>query len=232
MTVGDWIDRLGPEGSPAESRSFLYTRTLADTTLRFSAISQGEAGDDGLRIEVTGPDGTLCQQGTAIRQLDARDVVGVQANASVEEDCGAPGDYVVTVSRRLADERTVGYGLRVAEEPPVEQAGALAADDSVDLTPPRASGAAREAVGGSSSRTGPRSGPAAGPARWSESRRTDPRTPTGRRGPSTARPISRTPSRARTRAAHCCSPSVRWGCSAGPSWWRPTCCAAVAGPEP
>ena len=51
------------------------------------------------------PAGEECDLGNAIRQIDARDVIGVQATAGPENGCEADGAYLVTVSRRLADER-------------------------------------------------------------------------------------------------------------------------------
>jgi len=162
VTVGNWIDTLGPEGSDTAERDFVFTRELAGTTLRVAAISQGESGDDGLRVEVFDPDGAQCDIGNGIRQLDARDVVGVMAVASEETDCDQPGDYRVAVSRRLGDDEQARFGMRVTEEPPVADVG-FTGDGEVDVTPATASGRAQPVVGGTSFANAT----PIGPGRWS-----------------------------------------------------------------
>lgn len=149
VTVGDWIDQLGPQGETTGSKSYLVQRTIPGSTLRFSAIGQGRLGDEGLRIEVFDPEGTECDTGSAIRQIDARDVIGVQAVAGIETDCDADGSYRVLVSRRLGKDRNVSFGLRVAEEPPVEDAG-FVSNSAAGVVAPVVSGAAQPVIGGTS----------------------------------------------------------------------------------
>ena len=149
VTIGDWVDKLGPAGSDTGTKSFLVERTIPGSTLRFSAIGQGRLGDEGLRIKVFDPDGRECDTGSAIRQIDARDVLGVQAIAGVETDCDGEGSFRVSVERRLGDDRKVSFGLRVAEEPPVEDPG-FAADAEAEVVPPVVSGEPEPVVGGSS----------------------------------------------------------------------------------
>lgn len=165
VTVGDWIDTLGVEGSDTGSRSYLFERTTEGSTLRVSAATQGSATNrEGLDISIVGPDGEECDTGRAIRQFDSRRIVGVQAVASDEEEetCAQPGDYTITVTRVLADQEKVPFGLRVAEEPPLVDP--LAEEDAdAKVAPPQASGKPTEVVGGASF------GNAAeiGPGRWS-----------------------------------------------------------------
>ena len=149
VTVGDWVDRLGPQDTPTGSKTYVVERTIPGSTLRVSAIGQGGPGDEGLRVEMLDPDGARCDIGSAIRQIDARDVIGVQATAGAENECDGEGAYVFTVSRRLADAKTVGFGLRVAEEPPVEEPG-FVADADVEVVPPVLSGAPQPVIGGTS----------------------------------------------------------------------------------
>jgi Ca-activated chloride channel family protein len=149
VTVGDWVDKLGPAGEPTGSKSYLVERTIPGSTLRLSAVGQGRLGDEGLRIEVVDAEGDECDTGSAIRQIDARDVVGVQAVAGAETDCDADGSYVVTVSRRLGKERNVSFGLRVAEEPPVEDPGFVSSSDP-EVAAPTVSGAPQPVIGGTS----------------------------------------------------------------------------------
>jgi Ca-activated chloride channel family protein len=149
VTVGDWVDKLGPAGSGTSTKHYLVERTIPGSTLRFSAIGQGRLGDEGLRIKVFDPEGAECDTGTAIRQIDARDIVGVQAIAGTETDCEADGAYVVSVERRLGDDRNVSFGLRVAEEPAVEDPG-FVSDADVEVVAPVVSGRPEPVVGGAS----------------------------------------------------------------------------------
>lgn len=150
VTVGDWIDRLGPQGSDAGAKTYAYDKSVEGSTLRVSAITQGQVGDEGLRVEVFDPTGAECDTGNSIRQIDAREIVGVQATASADDGCDAAGTYTITVSRRLGDDQDVRFGLRVAEEPPVEDPGYAATSSDVEVTAPRVSGRPQDVVGGSS----------------------------------------------------------------------------------
>ena len=150
VTVGDWIDQLGPRGEASGSRSYVVERTLPGSTLRVSAISQGRPGDEGLEVEILDAEGESCDRGSAIRQLDARDVVGVQAIAGADNECDDQGSYRVTVSRRLGDERTVSFGLRVAEEPAVVDLGYTSVGDDPEVVPPSVTGRPLPVVGGAS----------------------------------------------------------------------------------
>lgn len=150
VTVGDWIDRLGPTDSDTGSKSYAVERTTSGSTLRVSAITQGQRGDDGLLVEIFGPEGDACATSIAIRQIDAREIVGVQATASADNECEAAGTYRITVGRRLADNGTVKFGLRVAEEPPVADPGFVGAGSEPEVTKPQVSGRAQTITGGSS----------------------------------------------------------------------------------
>ncbi|WP_166139806.1 vWA domain-containing protein [Nocardioides ochotonae] len=127
VEVGDYVDTLGASG---DSKSYVFTRETAGTTLRVAALSQGETGFlDGLVAEVTGPAGR-CDYASANRgALDLREVMGVQLTAgaglgsSGVEGCEEPGDYVVTITRARGASEEVPFGLVVTEEPPVEEVG-------------------------------------------------------------------------------------------------------------
>lgn len=147
--LGDWIDTFGESGTDSGTRSYVVERTAAGSTLRVSAVTQGRQGDEGLRIEISGPDGTRCDISSTLRQIDARDVVAVQATAAEETDCAAPGRYLITVERRLGDEQDISVGLRVTEEPPFTDIG-FVGDGEVEVTAPQVSGEATEVVGGTS----------------------------------------------------------------------------------
>jgi Ca-activated chloride channel homolog len=150
LTAGDWTDKLGPVGSPTATRSFVFRRTTDDTTLRVAALTQGEEGDDGINVEILGPDGKTCNQGQVTRQFDARDILAAEAVAtSAVDGCGAPGDYEITVSRMAGDATEIPFGLRVTEEPPVTDPGAPATD-TTELTEPRVSGPETPVAGGAS----------------------------------------------------------------------------------
>lgn len=148
VTLGDWQDTLGPNGDPAGTKNYVWERATAGTTLRVSAISQGRAGDDGLRVKVFGPDGALCDQGTTIRQLDARDVVGVQAIAAEESECDQPGAYRISVERLLNKQGRVPFGLRLSEEPPIVDPGFAGDDSDIDVVAPETRGKATRVIGG------------------------------------------------------------------------------------
>ena len=150
VTVGDWIDRLGPQNSDTGSKSYEVERTTSGSTLRASAITQGQQGDEGLLLEIFDPEGDECDLGLAIRQIDVREIVGVQATASAENECDAAGTYRITVGRRLADDANVKFGLRVAEEPPVADPGFTGAGSEPEVTEPQVSGRAETITGGSS----------------------------------------------------------------------------------
>lgn len=155
VTVGDWVDRLGAGN---DTRSYVFDRQTAGTTLRASAVTQGQRiVADGLTIEITGPDGTRCDYGLTTRILDVRDIVGVQATAGDTEGdgttdgCAAPGQYVITVTRSRAGTKPVPFGLRVTEEPPVTDPGYVdPAGGDLEVTAPRSDGAAQPVEGGSS----------------------------------------------------------------------------------
>ncbi len=146
ISVGDWTDRLGPVGS---EKYYLFTRTQAGTTLRVSAITQGPGGDEGLQLEITGPDGHDCDVANTIRQIDTRRVVSVQVSALPEVDCAAPGDYLIRVERRLAPRGETPIGLRVTEEPVIDDPGTTA-DGSVEVVPPSVTGRPAYVPGGQS----------------------------------------------------------------------------------
>lgn len=151
VSVGDLTDTIGPEDSDTASRSYWFERNTKDSTLRVSAITQGQQGTgEGLDVEIVDEAGESCAKSRTIRQIDTRRVVGVLANASVEEECGKPGRYRITVSRRLADEKTVPFGLRVAEEPPLAGDRSSAADAEADVTAPEVQGEAKDVEGGAS----------------------------------------------------------------------------------
>lgn len=162
VTVGDWTDELGPWKSPREATHYVFTRTTTDTTLRVSAVTQGVQGDDGLGLEILAPDGSRCAIGNTIRQIDTRRVVGVQATAGPESDCGEPGDYLVRVDRALATEGDAPFGLRVTEEPPITATG-FTGDGEVEVTTPQVSGKPQEAPSGQSFADAGE----IGPGRWS-----------------------------------------------------------------
>lgn len=148
--VGEWTDALGPVGSPTESRSFVFDRTTDGSTLRVTALTQGEKGDDGIKIEIAGPDGKVCNAGQVTRPFDTRDILAAEAVATPDIDgCGAPGSYRITVSRMTGSETEVPFGLRVSEEPPVTDPGPAPTADT-DLTPPHVSGPATDLPGGAS----------------------------------------------------------------------------------
>ena len=153
VEVGEYVDTLGAAG---ESKSYVFTRETAGTTLRVAALSQGETGFlDGLVAEVTGPAGR-CDYASANRgAIDLREVMGVQLTAgaglgsSSVEGCEEPGDYVVTITRARGGSEEVPFGLVVTEEPPVEEVGfsdpelasLSAAAPQVDGQPQRVEGA-------------------------------------------------------------------------------------------
>lgn len=150
ITVGDWTDELGPTGSPEESRSFVFDRTTDGSTLRVAALTQGEKGDDGIKVEIAGPDGETCNAGQVTRQFDTRDILAAEAVATPDIDgCGAPGAYRITVSRMTGDQTQVPFGLRVSEEPPVDDPGPAPTKDP-GLVPPHVSGPASDVSGGAS----------------------------------------------------------------------------------
>ena len=150
VTVGEWIDALGPVGSPQESRSFAFDRTTDGSTLRVTALTQGEKGDDGIKVEIADPAGKVCNAGQVTRQFDTRDILAAEAVATPDVDgCGAPGKYRITVTRMTGSETEVPFGLRVSEEPPVTDPGPAATDDT-ELTAPHVSGPATDVPGGAS----------------------------------------------------------------------------------
>lgn len=161
--VGDWVDTLGPEDRPTSMRHYVVTRTTPGSTLRVSAITQGGRDWESLHTAIYAPDGHQCDY-TIDNRLgrDTRRVMGGQATARGEDDdCGAPGDYLVLVRRRVADEGTVPFGLRVREEPPVVDTG-FVSDGEVDLVAPQVSGKPTRVPGGHSFANA--SG--IGPGRW------------------------------------------------------------------
>lgn len=168
VTVGDWHDVIGPRGA---ERSFTVTRETAGTTLRVSAVMQGDGStSDALQMELFDPQGDRCDASTLSRNLDLRDLVGVQVAATADPDapdggpCAQPGDYRVTVRRGSAAERATAYGLRVSEEPVLAAAvGEPTATAVPELGRPDVAGRPTEALGGTSFADAT----PVGPGRWS-----------------------------------------------------------------
>lgn len=155
VAVGEYVDTLGTAG---ESKSYVFTRETAGTTLRVAALSQGETGFiDGVIAEVTGPAGR-CDYASANRStLDLREVMGVQLTAGADlgsssvEGCDEPGDYVVTVTRARGGTEDVPFGLVVTEEPVVEEVGFADPElGNLAAAAPRVSGPAQQVEGASS----------------------------------------------------------------------------------
>ncbi|WP_122817998.1 vWA domain-containing protein [Nocardioides pantholopis] len=155
IAVGEYVDSLGASG---DSKSYVFTRETAGTTLRVAALSQGETGFlDGVIAEVTGPAGR-CDYASANRTaIDVREVMGVQLTAGADlgssnvEGCHEPGEYVLTVSRARGGTEEVPFGLVVTEEPPVEEVGfsdpALA---NLSVAAPHVSGPVQKVEGAAS----------------------------------------------------------------------------------
>jgi len=167
ITVGDWVDTIGPAHS---TKSYVFERETAGTTIRVSAVTQGEhVTSDGLRVRLTGPSGQ-CDFSAVTRSLDLRDLIGVEvlaAAGSQDADggpCAQPGNYVITVERSSAADQTVPLGLRVSEEPPVSDPGFTDASGAdVQAVAPSVSGPVQKVEGGVSFATASE----IGPGRWS-----------------------------------------------------------------
>ncbi len=167
VTVGDFIDTLGPVDSKEGVLNYVFTRTTAGTTLRASAITQGPPGDQGLLVEIYDANGDRCSYGQAIRQLGgSREIVGVEATAAAENECDGAGDYRIRVEHGLSATR-VPFGLRVSDEPPVEDVGFSSPSGQDPAAPeirdPEVSGRPTPAVGGSGFATATQ----IGDGRWS-----------------------------------------------------------------
>lgn len=144
ITVGDWTDTLEAD----EPKSYLFERTTAGSTLRVAAITQGaSANSESLTTSIYGPDGSRCDDSTAYRGVDVRDIIAAGATAWTENECDQPGLYRIELHRGQVAEEAVDVGLRVTEEPPVEEPG-FVADGQVDVAPPATSGQPRAVVGG------------------------------------------------------------------------------------
>ncbi|NPC95259.1 VWA domain-containing protein [Nocardioides sp. zg-DK7169] len=163
VEVGEYVDTIGGAG---ESKSYVFTRETAGTTLRVAALTQGEAGfNDGLVAEIAGPAGR-CDYSTANRgALDLREVMGVQVTAGdfprqgSVAGCEEPGDYVVTVTRARGASEEVPFGLVVTEEPPVEEVGFTDPELSeLAVAAPQVGGAAQKVEGGASFASAPELG--------------------------------------------------------------------------
>lgn len=156
ITVGDWIDTLAGSGA---TKSYVFERQTADTTIRAAAITQGAAEiAEGFNLTIYGPDDARCDYARLTRLLDTRMLMGVEASAAPSTegetsttDCGAPGQYRITVSRGPGADGVVPFGLRVSEEPPLADAGyEPPAGSGIQVTPPQVSGSAQKVDGGAS----------------------------------------------------------------------------------
>ena len=164
LEVGDRSTVLAPQGEPGGEVWFSLQRTVAGSTLRFSAV-MGGTRQDSLHMEALAPDGSRCAATVVNRLVDAGDLVGGQLLMGTEQDagtddaCAAPGTYLIRLERRLGDEGPVEVGLRVAEEPPVVDPGFAATPDEADTSPVRATGPVTDVEGarsfGSATRLGP-----------------------------------------------------------------------------
>lgn len=152
--VGDWLDTIGPANT---EQSYVFERDTAGTTLRVSAVTQGEAtGSDGLLVRITGPSGRQCDASVVTRTLDLRDLIGAEAVAAPDAqsddggECAQPGAYVITVGRGVGGaKKTVPLGLRVTEEPPIADPGFTDTSGAeVQATAPSADGAVQKVEGG------------------------------------------------------------------------------------
>lgn len=146
LTVGDWTDVLGAEGSTTGERWYAVERTVEGSTLRLSAVIGGN-DRDGLQIEVLDPAGDRCAISVVNRLVDAGELVGGQVVVEPEEECAAPGTYLLRLERRLGDEPQLPVGIRVAEEPPVTDLGTPASSAEGDVSPVRVTGPVTEVVG-------------------------------------------------------------------------------------
>ncbi|WP_435743789.1 vWA domain-containing protein [Nocardioides sp. SYSU DS0663] len=165
IAIGEYVDTLGA----GESKSYVFTRETAGSTLRVAALSQGETGFiDGLVAQLTGPEGR-CDYASVSRFLDVRQVMGAQVTAGTglgaasSEACDEPGEYVVTVRRGRGAQEEVPIGLVVTEEPPVEDPGPTPPADDTVVTAPRVSGRAQPVEGVASFAHAPE----IGTGRWS-----------------------------------------------------------------
>ena len=155
VEVGEYVDTLGTAG---ESRSYVFTRETAGTTLRVAALSQGEVGFiDGIVAELTGPSGRCDVAAVNRTAIDLREVLGVQVSAgpgvgsSGAEGCEEPGDYVVTITRSRGATQEVPVGLVVTEEPPIEETGSTDPElGALTAAAPQVSGEPRSVDGAAS----------------------------------------------------------------------------------
>ncbi|QCX26155.1 vWA domain-containing protein [Nocardioides jishulii] len=150
ITVGSWIDTIGTvKGYDAKYYSF--ERKEAGSTLRVAAVTQGGTGfNDVTRMEITNPEGDRCDYAYTVRSsMHALLLKGVQVTAGAESNCDLPGTYRVMVERSHGTP-DVKIGLRVTEEPPVEDDGFVAPEGDVPIEKPAFGGTAQEVAGAAS----------------------------------------------------------------------------------
>lgn len=162
VEVGDYTDTIGASG---EAKHYVFRRTTEGSTLRVAALTQGQSTlSEGLTMQVEGPDGR-CDFASVGRSLDVREVISARVTAGAEarpmssDGCDRPGDYVISVERARGATEEVPLGLRVSEEPPVDDPGATSGDVAPDVSPPQATGAPQPVVGGASFGNAPDVGP-------------------------------------------------------------------------
>lgn len=154
IAEGDWSDRLGPKSSTRGGLFYVYDRKLAGSTLRVSAVTPGDVGEwDGVEVQITplhGQQDYACDIHVDIRNIDSTSVVGSEAVAEPDGNCGTAGKYLIEVSRWLNAPAEVPVAIRVSEEPPLRDTGSAPSEPEPPAQAPQVSGSAKAVLGGSS----------------------------------------------------------------------------------
>jgi len=158
--AGDWVDELGPDGSPTGTRTYRLQREIDGSTLHVSASMRSDPSvdDDGVRLELTtADDGSTCggsgitaqrTGGELLSASTSAGALGVGGTSTADSPC-VTGDLVATVERQNGTD--VGpLELRVIEEPPVEDVDALPASRTPRSWAAPPSGRPTRTVGGAS----------------------------------------------------------------------------------
>ncbi|UDY23757.1 vWA domain-containing protein [Nocardioides sp. Kera G14] len=152
ITAGEWTDTLAGQGA---KKSYAYELKDPGTDVRFVFYLQDEHRTSAaMYVKAYAPDGTECDSVSTMSQrtFDVRDVMSAQARiGGLSKDCDEPGTYRFEVYRDNAATSEVPIGLRVLEEPTVDDPGWTTPDLKATAQPaPAAAGAASPLTGGQS----------------------------------------------------------------------------------
>ncbi|MFT4287165.1 vWA domain-containing protein [Nocardioides sp.] len=151
ITAGDWVDSLGGGGA---KKSYSYELSDEKKSARFVFYLQDEHRTSAaMYVRAYKPDGTACAYQTPMSQrtFDVRDVMSAQVRiGALGDTCSGAGTYRLEVYRDDAATTEVPIGLRLIEEPAVDDPGWVAPDLEASAEPVSAAGSTTPLTGAQS----------------------------------------------------------------------------------